>query len=202
MSSKFTCRTLSLVLIVAMGIVLVAPSSPANAKKKEVIERFEAHASSLSAGRATLMQIGIYGWNTQEERQDLIKSFDSGGTKAAYNHLHKMDEMAFVKAPNTMGYQMRYAFQYEQDGKQNIILATDRPIGVGEVMQDSWTKDDSISLLVLQIDPETGEGTGEMIMGAGFGVNKETGQFEIESVASNPIKFSSVKKMEPKHKKN
>ena len=68
-------------------------------------------------------------------------------------------------------------------------------------MQDSWTKDDNISLVVLQLDPETGEGTGEMIVGAGFGVNKKTGQFEIESMASNPIKFSSVKKMDPELKK-
>jgi hypothetical protein len=187
-----------LVAILALVIALTGPISPASAKKNEVIERYQAHAMSLSAGAASLLEISIFGYNSVEDRTALIQSFSDGGTKGAYNHLHKMDEMGFVKAPNTMGYQMRYAYKYEKDGKENIVMATDRPIGMGEVMQDSWTADNSISLVVIQMDPDTGEGQGEMIVGAGFGIDKKTGQLTIESIATNPIKFKSVKKMKVK----
>lgn len=200
MHSILNRTSAAIALILVLTVTLMVATSPAAAKSNKVTERYQAHASSLSAGRATLMQIGIYGYNTVEDRTELIKSFQDGGAKAAYKHLNKMNEMGFVKAPNTMGYQMRYAYKFEQDGKENIVMATDRPISMGEVMQDSWTADDNISLVFLQMDPATGEGTGEMIMGAGLKLDPKTGQLSIESVATNPIKFSSVKKMKVKHK--
>ncbi len=197
--SNFNRSSAAFALILVLAVTLSVSTPPAAAKKKPVTERYEAHASSLSAGRATLMQIAIYGYTTVEDRTELIKTFKDGGAQAAYKHLNKMDEMGFVKAPNSMGYQMRYAYKFEQDGKENIVMATDRPIGMGEIMQDSWTADDNISLVVLQIDSQTGEGTGEMIVGAGLKIDEKTGQLSIESIASNPIKFSSVKKMQVKH---
>ena len=69
--------------------------------------------------------------------------------------------MAYLRAPNTLGYQMRYAFQYEADGKRHIILGTDRPIAMGEVSErlpDS--QENNISLVTLELDQESGEGTG------------------------------------------
>jgi hypothetical protein len=190
----------ALALILVLTAALIVATAPAAAKSKKVTERYEAHASSLSAGRATLMQIGIFGYTTPKDRTELIKTFQDGGAKAAYKHLNKMDEMGFVKAPNSMGYQMRYAYKFQQDGKDTIVMATDRPIAMGEVMQDSWTADDNISLVFLQVDSETGEGTGEMIVGAGLKLDAKTGQLSIESVATNPIKFASVKRLEVKHK--
>jgi len=89
--------------------------------------------------------------------------------------------MAFVSLPQSLGYQIRYAFQSESSGKRMITLATNRPIAMGEVMRGSMSQENNISLVFLELDPETGEGTGEMIVGADFGVNKKTGKFEIET---------------------
>ena len=51
------------------------------------------------------------------------------------------------------------------------FFGIDRPIGMGEVMRGDQSQRDNISLVILQLDPQTGEGTGEMIVGAGFGVD-------------------------------
>ena len=183
-------------------ICLVLLAVPALAKeKKQVIERYEATAMSLSAGRATIMEIGIFGWSTDEDRQAVIEAFQQGGDQGLYKYLGKQEEMAFVSAPETLGYQMRYAYQSESEGKRVIVMATDRPIGMGEVMRDTDSQRDNISLVFLELDPQTGKGTGEMIVGAGFGVNKKTGKFEIETLAQNPIKFTTVKPQPVKHKK-
>lgn len=176
---------------------------PALAKeKKEVVERYEATAMSVERGRASMMEIGIFAWSTDEDRTALINTFEQGGNEALYKALSENDEMAFVSLPGTLGYQMRYAYQGQSsDGKRVITLATDRPILMGEVMGGSQTQDDNVSLVVLMLDPETGEGTGEMIVGAQFGVDKKTGQLEIETIARDPIKFTTVKPMKVKHKK-
>ena len=82
-----------------------------------------------------------------------------------------------------------------------LVLGTDRPIAIGEVMRDSWTKDNNVSIVTLTLDPETGEGTGTMIFGAEFGVDKKTGKISIESVASNPTDFTKVVTLEEKKNK-
>lgn len=184
----------------AIGL-LVMGIGPAIAKDKHpVIERFQATAMDLDSGRASIVEIGIFGWNSEADRQDLIKTFQDGGNPAVYKWMGKRDEMAFVKLPNTMGYQMRYAFQYEQDGKRHIILGTDRPIGMGEIMRDTQTAQNSISLVTLDLDPDTGEGTGGMVFGAEFDHNKKTGQLQIETLSMNPTKFTKVKTEKVKHK--
>ena len=175
--------------------------SPCDAKEnKHPIERYQATAMSLEAGRASLMEVGIFGWSTEEDRQALIQAFQQGGGDALYKLLGKQEEMAFVSLPETMGYQMRYAFQSESNGKRIITLATDRPIAMGEVLRDTTSQRDNISLVFLELDPTTGEGTGEMIVGAGFGINKKTGKFEIETIGRQPIKFTTVKPRKVKHK--
>ena len=68
-------------------------------------------------------------------------------------------------------------------------------------MRGTESQRDNISLVFLELDPATGKGTGEMIVGAGFGVNKKTGKFEIETLSQNPVKFTSVKPQAVKHKK-
>jgi hypothetical protein len=174
---------------------------PALAKeKKQALERYEANAMSLEAGRASIMEITIFAWSSDADRQAMIDAFDQGGDKALYKHLSKQDELGFVSLPRTMGYQMRYAYQSESDGKRLITMATDRPIGMAEVMRGSMSQEDNISLVFLELDPATGEGTGEMIVGAGFRVDKKTGKFEIETLGQEPIKFTKVKPMKVKHK--
>jgi hypothetical protein len=182
--------------------VLLAFAAPTLAKEKRpVIERYQATAMSLDAGRASLMEIGIFGWNTAEERQAMIDAFNEGGNKGLYNYLDKQKEMAFASLPTTLGYQMRFAYQTEADGKRHIVLVTNRPISMGEVMTGSTSQEDNISLVVLELDTATGKGTGEMIVGAGFRINKKTGKLEIETLSQNPIKFTTVKQQKVKEKK-
>lgn len=182
------------------GLVLPLLVVPATAKDKyEVIELFQANSMNLEAGRAVLVEIGIYSWSTDKEREGLILAFDQKGNNGLYDHLGKQDEKGFVKFPNTMGYQMRYAIQSVHDGKRTIILGTNRPIGMGEIMRDTDTPSQNVSIVVLELDEETNKGTGSMVFGAEFGVDKESGKIEIETVATNPTKLTNVHQRKVKH---
>jgi len=197
--SSFLKPTGTAALVVALVVfVMVVPSFAK--EKKQVIERFQADSMDLDSGRAEIAEIGIMEWSTDEERQALIQAFKDGGNQGAYKYLNKQDEKAFVSFPNTMGYQMRYAFQFNSDGKRQIVMATDRPIGMGEVMRDTDSQRDSISLVTLELDPNTNEGTGEMVFGAEFKVNQKTGQLDIETMSMNPTKLTNVKPKKVKHK--
>lgn len=71
---------------------------------------------------------------------------------------------------------------------------------MGEVMRDTDSQRDSISLVTLELDPNTNEGTGEMVFGAEFKVNQKTGQLDIETMSMNPTKLTNVKPQKVKHK--
>lgn len=185
---------------VTFCLLLVGAGSVAAKDKHEVIERFTATAMDLDSGRATIVNIGIFGWNTDEDRLAMIAAFNEGGNRAVYKHLSKQKEMAFVRAPNTIGYQMRYAYQYESEGKRHIILGTDRPISGFEIMHATDSRDNSVSFVTLDLDKETGKGTGIAVFGAEFKHNKKTGQLEIETISMNPTKFTSVETEKVKHK--
>jgi hypothetical protein len=189
-------------MTLAIALMVAVMVQPGFAKeKKQVIERFQADSMDLDSGRAEIAEIGIMEWSTDEERQALIQAFKDGGNQGAYKYLNKQDEKAYVSFPNTLGYQMRYAFQFHSDGKRQMVMATNRPIGMGEVMRDTDSQRDSISLVTLELDPSTNEGTGEMVFGAEFKVNQKTGQLDIETMSMNPTKLTNVKPQKVKHKK-
>ena len=166
-----------LVTLLSLGVAL-----PALAKeKKEVLERFRAHAMSLERGRATLLTITINSWTTPEERQALAQALADGGGRGLYDYLDKQEDKGYLQVPGSLGYEMRYAFQFQNEGKRQIVLGTNRPILIGEMMRGSRSTDYDISLLVLELDEAAGEGTGTLVMGAELTIDKETGKLVIET---------------------
>ena len=179
--------------------LLVVGANPAAAKEKQhVIERFKAFATDLDSGRASMVDVGVFEWSTDEERQALIQAFNEGGNKGAYDHLSDQDEKGFVKLPQTLGYQMRYAYHFDHEDKRQVVLATDRSMVMGGFAGRS--DDNNMSFLVLQLDPKAGEGTGQMVFGAEFKVNATTGQLEIETLSLQPTRLTKLRteKVKPK----
>ena len=61
---KRSCIALSCLLLLAGGAALAK-------EKKQAIERYRATAMSLEVGRASMMEVAIFGWSTQQDRESL-----------------------------------------------------------------------------------------------------------------------------------
>ncbi len=189
-------------ITIAIKAVVLAVLAPAEAKdKKEPIEKFRARAVSLDRGAAKNLDIVIYEWTTPEERQALLQTFLDGGSKALYDALDDQSEKGYVKLPQTLGYDMQYAWQVEVEGKRRIVLATDRPMGFIELARNTRSTDYNVSLVVLELDPETGEGEGLAMGGAELSIDQETGRLNIEFRGTQPTKLTNVKRLAPKKEK-
>ena len=190
----------ALLSLIAFAL-LVTSAGPAEAKKekREPIEKFKARAISLDRGAAKNLDITIFGWTTPEERQALLQTFVDGGSKALYKALEKETVKGYLKLPNTLGYDMQYAFQFEVEGKRRIVLATDRPLGFLELARSSRSTDYNVSLVVLDLDPETGEGEGQATGGAELSI--KDGKLQIEYVGTQPTRLTNVKPVALKKKK-
>ena len=192
----------SAVLAVAAALlVTVAGSAVADKnEKRQPIEKFRANAYSRNLGEARHLYITIYEWTTPEKRQALLQIFADGGSKALYQALDQEGEKAHLKLPKTLGYEMRYAFQFEVKGKRRIVLATDRPMGFLELSRNTRSTDYNFSLVVLDLDPETGAGEGQAMGGAELSIDKKTGQLDIEFPGTQPTRLTNVKSLAAKKK--
>jgi hypothetical protein len=178
-----------------------AASGPAWAKeKREPIEKFRANAFDINRGRASSLDIVIYEWTSPEERQALIETFVAEGSEALYDALDDVSVKGYLRLPHTLAYDMQYAWQFEVDGKRRIVLATDRPMTFLEISRGFRSRDYNVSLVMLDLDPETGEGEGTAMGGAELSIDKETGRLEIEFRGTQPTRLTKVKRQKIKKK--
>ena len=147
-----------------------------------------------------MLDIVITEWTTAEERQALLQTFAEGGSEKLYEALFKEQEKGYVKAPGTLAYDMKYAWQFEHQGKRRIVLATDRPMGFLELTRALRSRDYNVSLVVLELDPETGEGSGYAAAGVELSIDA-TGRLTIEYTGTQPTRLNKVKPAKSKKKK-
>jgi len=186
-------------LLALLVALLVLTPGALQAKKKKPLEKYRAQAMSLDRGAAGMLDIVIHEWTTPEERQALLEVFVEGGSEKLYDALSKAGEKGYVKAPRTLGYDMRYAWQFEVEGKRRVVLATDRPLGFFELTRGSRTTDYNVSLVVLELDPETGEGEGWAAAGVELSIDA-TGRLIVEYTGTQPTKLTRVKQQKSKKK--
>ena len=71
---------------VVVVLVLALSVTPAVAKKKEIIESFEANAIMQTAGAGSMATVDIYRWSSDAEREEIlgvIKSATAGDREVA-----------------------------------------------------------------------------------------------------------------------
>jgi len=190
--------------VLTMAALILAPAAPAVAGDDydDAIEGWTATTVQMDAGKMVIVRIGVLEWTTAEERVDILNALQTGGSEAVAQYLAQQSEKGFVKFPNTAAYQMYYAYQGEHEGKRYIVMATDRPAGNLMRRAATDTVENNISLLSLELDPETGKGEGQMIAGADIRFDETTKQLKIEHIGTQPIRFTSVKPIKKKKDKD
>lgn len=140
---------------------------PVVAKEKEMIEKFR--ATSMDAdSRPVMVEIGISAWSTEEERQELMAALNDGGSKAVGELLQKMKDKSskgFITLPNMMGQDLGYAYQFNEGDTRIVIVATNRPVTMGESMAGSLSQDNNITFANLVLD-SSNDGKGQLYVGA------------------------------------
>ena len=183
--------------IATTAAMLVALAVPAQAQDYDPIEAWQATTVQMDVGKMVIVRIGVQEWSTEEERKAMLNAFSEGGSQALQEFLKNQPEKGFVKFPNMTAYQMRYAYQTEHDGKRYVVMATDRPVGsiARREVADTWQY--NIFLLSLELDDK---GKGTLVAGAEIVFDEETKKIKIGHVGTQPVRFTSVKKIKIKDK--
>ena len=194
----------SILALLAIMVLLAAAPDPAQARKKkeEPIESYRARVfDTINPGMSSTLDIVIYEWTTEDEWQALLKAFLDGGSDALYDALQDAETKGFFRLPGTVRDDIQYAWQVEVEGKRRIVLATDHPVRFIELSLERPGNDYKVSLVVLDLDPETGQGDGTAGGGVDLSIDQKTGHIVIHHARTQPARITNVKKLGSKKKK-
>jgi hypothetical protein len=174
-------------------------SAPAQTRPEpgnKPIEIFKAFAVQMQSGRAGVVEIRITRWSTDEERQRLLDVLKESGQPAMIADLQKMPQVGYIKMPNSMGVGLFYARSTElPDGSRQVVLGTDRTIGVSANAPTLSQYDATV--IELHLPKGGGKGEGKIVLAAKASVGKDD-KVQISNYSGEPVRLKDVTASTPK----
>jgi hypothetical protein len=194
-------KRLARLLGITIGTVLALATIAAQAEDEKK-ETYTAFAMTLSGpGGATQAEWVIDRWSTPEERTELLNILIEKGQDELVKALQKKKQLGFFRFPSLRtpfpSVALYYAHKEVADGKENIIIVTDRPIGFREALNQTWSQDYDISIISYEMpSDEAGgkkeKGKGQLLVGVKMGFDKDKKQLTVERYAQDPVRLTNI----------
>ena len=185
---------------IAALIALTGLAWAAAAQEDKLREEYRAFGVAMGPGAAGVLDIVITRWTTEEERKLLIDTLVQNDQEETVKLLRKQPETGFVRSQSGVGrypsVRLHYAYQFQLEGKRRVVLVTDRPIGMGEAMRNPRSTEYDISAVIMEFYQEDGKdkGEGTLLVGVKLAFDKEKNQLEVESLGSQPVRLTNIKR--------
>ena len=183
----------------AMSAALGAPATGVSALN--VREDFTAFAINMNSGPKTAtVDIRIDRWSTDAEREALLgilveQKDRYKANQALLKALQKMPKAGYIRTPNTLAWDIRYARQNPMDdGGRQIVVGTDRPIGFWEARNQPRSMDYPFTILELRLNKED-KGEGKMLSGTQIYIDKKTKNLVLENYGQQPVRLNEIHKL-------
>jgi hypothetical protein len=158
--------------------------------------RLTAHAVNLGTpgrtGSLGTVEIVINQWSSDAQRERLLGVLGGNGPDKLLSALQDAPKVGYIRNLFSVGYDLHYArHRPGADGGDQIVIATDRPIGFGEAVQQPRSIDYPFTFIEIHVDPD-GKGEGKMSYATKVYVEKDTNQIVLEDYASQPVLLQDV----------
>jgi hypothetical protein len=179
---------------IACSAMLVASTAFAQNGGKEHFTAFAVDVSNTAprGGATTTVDIVINRYSSDADRDRLLEALDQG-QDALLKALQKLPVVGYLTTPGSLRYDIHFARQRPNpDGGRNIVLATDRYIGMWEAANQPRTIDYPFTLIQLQLN-KNDEGVGKASIATK--ITKTDNYIELENFSSEPVRLNNVHKV-------
>jgi hypothetical protein len=168
----------------------IAPSL--HAQTNGTPERLTALAVNTNGG-TTPVEIAVDRWSTNAERNKLLDTLRKKGPEQLLSVLQDMRKVGFIRQTSSIGWDLRYARReaIPDGGGERIVVATDRPIGNWEAINQPRTVDYPFTVIELHLNAN-GEGEGKMTYATKITEDKKTGSIVLENWGTGPVLLQGV----------
>ena len=188
---RFAC-----VAAAAAAALLVSPVVQGQAQK----ESFTGFAINMNSGPSTAtVDITIERWTPDDERDALLailveEKDPYRANDKLLNALQRMPRHGYIRTPQTLGWELRYARQSPlEDGGRRIVVATDRPIGFREARNQPRTMDYPFTIAEFRLD-KNDHGEGKILAGTRLLIDKNK-HLVLENYGQQPVRFNEIRKL-------
>ncbi|HSC28214.1 MAG TPA: hypothetical protein VLD67_13130 [Vicinamibacterales bacterium] len=159
---------------------------------REAFTAYAVNISNVGATGATPLDIVIERWSTAAERERFMTVFRERGAEALLEALQSVPRVGYIRTPDSLAYDLRYAFQVPgKDGGRHIVLGTDRPIGFWEAAARPRTLEYPFTFIELRLDSQ-GRGEGKLSIATKLILSGDV--LIIEDYANQPVMLNNVRK--------
>jgi hypothetical protein len=111
-------------------VLIAAPLLTAQGTAPRKIDTFTGTTVNLNPGAGVRLQINVFKWATETEREALLAALKDKGDSGLGAGLEKAPTIGYIWDEGHLGYSLRYAQRDTlPNGGERIILLTDRPLG-------------------------------------------------------------------------
>jgi hypothetical protein len=188
-----------IVVVFGCCVLLLASAAPlALGADPKPIETFTCFAANLGTGQAGVIDITIYRWSTDAEREMLLTTLQEFGQDKLLAALEKIrPPVGFMRTPTSIGYDLYYARNHPQpDGSRKVVLATNRQVSFREVSNDTRSMQYQFTLIELHLD-KNGKGEGKLVPAAKVSWDTKAKKIEIDNYNALPVDLVNVTAKKP-----
>ena len=187
---------------ISKGIVVVAVFAAAmsiaaltsHAQTMGQPERFTAMAVNMDRGRSGTVEIVVNRWSTDAERTGLVETALDKGPEKLLSTLQKLPRVGYIKTPESVGWDLHYAHHVAlPDGGEQIVIATDRPIGFWEASRQPRSIDYPFTVIEMHVNGD-GDGQGTMSVATKVIADKDKQSITLENFGTTPVLLQAVKR--------
>jgi hypothetical protein len=184
----------------AVFVLIASALLRAQATTPPKMESFTGTTVNLSPGAGMHLQINVFKWATETERDALLSVLQDKGDSGLGTELEKAPTIGYIWDGGHLGYSLRYAQRVPQpDGGERIILLTDRPLGSWS--REAWKPSGqaaasrySFTLVELRLNKH-GRGNGKMSLAARVTTDTDAKTVTLENYAAAPVLIDAVKRV-------
>src|SRR5678816_2554301 len=188
--------------IAAMGLLAITALFTAGvliSEDEKPIETLTCFAANMQRGNASVIDIAIYRWSTDQEREMLLTTLQEKGRDALIDALMSIrPRVGYMRTPNSIGYDLFYARNNPQpDGSRRIVVATNRRVAFGEAANNTRSMQYQLTAIEIHLDKD-GKGEGKMQPAAKISWDARDKKIELENHNALPIDLVNVTSKGPK----
>jgi hypothetical protein len=192
-TSRFRYSSTIALTVIAVGFL--GAYSRIGAQTRGTPERFTALAANTTNGRSAQVEIAVDRWSTPAERAKLVMALREKGPEKLLSVLQSMPKVGFLRQTSSIGWDLHYAHHepIPDGGGERVVVATDRPIGTWEAINQPRTVDYPFTVIELHINAN-GEGEGKMTYATKITEDKKTGSIVLENWGIGPVLLQGVRR--------
>mgnify|MGYP001080201950 CR=1 FL=1 len=153
-----------------------------------------------------MIDIVVERWTAPAERDAILalvatSTPNASGQNKLRDALQDVEpRVGYIRAPNTMGWDLKYAWQRKlEDGSRQIVIVTDKPVSFFGVASGSRTLDYPFTLIDMRFPAGSDKGEGKLLNQTS--ISTKNGTLELELWGREPTRLTTITEKNPKVKK-